>query len=82
MTAEVSEDLDSAITLEELLNAVKATNRGRTPGIDGIEVELYLELWDILGPIWLDTLNYAIEKGAFHRDLNTAQEWVAPTSLC
>lgn len=34
--------LDSPITLEELLKAIKATNRGCTPGIDGIPVELYL----------------------------------------
>lgn len=64
--------LESDMTLEELLKALKATNKGKTPGIDGIPVELYLELWDVLGPVWLDTLNYAIERGAFHRDLNTA----------
>lgn len=67
-------DLDIPITLEELPvhTAVKLTNRGRSPGIDGIPVELYLELWNIIGPIWLDTINTAIEKGFFHRDLNTA----------
>lgn len=66
-----SKDLDIPITLEELHTAVKLTNRGRSPGIDGIPVELYLEQWNIIGPIWLDTINSAIEKGFFHRDLNT-----------
>ncbi len=70
--------LDSPITLEELLKAVKATNKGRTLGIDGIPVELYLALWDILGPVWLETLNYATDKGTFHRDLNTALITVIP----
>lgn len=70
--------LDSPITLEELLKAVKATNKGRTPGIDGIPVELYLALWDILGPLWLETLNYATDKGSFHGDLNTALITVIP----
>lgn len=62
--------LDSPITLSDLWKAVQNTNKGCTPGLDRIAVELYLVLWDILGPIWLDTLNYAIENGAFHRDLN------------
>lgn len=70
--------LDSSITLNELLKAVKSTNKGRTPGIDGIPVELYLTFWDILGPIWLDTINYAIGNGEFHRDLNTALITVIP----
>lgn len=54
-----SKDLDIPITLEELPvhTAVKLTNRGCSPGIDGIPVELYLELWNIIGPIWLDTIN-------------------------
>ena len=67
-----SKDLDAPITLDELHTAVKLTNRGRSPGIDGIPAELYLELWNIVGPIWLDTINSAIEKGFFHKDLNTA----------
>ena len=61
LTAEDGGELDSAITLEESLKAVKSTNMGKTPGMDGIPVQLYLELWDILGPIWMDTLNYAVE---------------------
>lgn len=44
LSSEDSELLDSPITLVELFNAVKATNKGRTPGIDGIPVELYLAL--------------------------------------
>ncbi len=47
-------------------------------GIDGIPVELYLALWYILGPIWLETVNYAVENGWFHQDLNTALIAVVP----
>ena len=78
LSAEDTDALDSAITLEELLKAVKATNKGKTPGVDGIPVEVYFAFWDILGPIWLDTLNYAVEQGGFHRDLNTALITVIP----
>ena len=73
-----SEELDAPLTLHELHTAVKLTNRGRSPGIDGIPAELYLELWNIIGPIWLDTINAAIGKGCFHKDLNTALISVLP----
>lgn len=64
--------------MDELFKAVKASNKGRTSGIDGISVELYLSLWDIIGPTWLETLNYAIERGFFHREFNTALITVIP----
>lgn len=78
LSAEDAKMLDSPITIDELLSAVKATNKGRTPGIDGIPVEIYLAIWDIIGPIWLETLNYAVAHGSFHRDLNTALITVIP----
>lgn len=78
LTAEETENLDKPITLEELLKAVKGTKKGRTPGIDGIPVELYLQLWDLLGPIWLEAIHYASNIGSFHRDLNTALITVIP----
>ena len=36
------------ITEEELLDAVKAFNVGKTPGLDGIPVEVYQTFFDIL----------------------------------
>lgn len=64
--------MDALITIVELHTAVKLTNRGRSPGIDGIPGELCLEPWDILAPIWLDTVNSAIRRCPFHKALNTA----------
>lgn len=52
LSEEDTQELDSAITLEEFLKAVKSTNKGRTPGIDGIPVELYLALWDVLNKVF------------------------------
>jgi hypothetical protein len=40
------------------------------PGIDGKPPELILNFWDDLGPVTLQSLNIAIEKGQFHRDIN------------
>ena len=67
-----SKELEAPITLDERHTAVKLTSGGRSSGTDGIPAELYLELWNIIGPIWLDTINYAIKKGYFHKYLKTA----------
>lgn len=44
----------------------------------GLPAELYFTFWDILCPIWLSTLNSAIDKGCLHQDLNTALITVLP----
>lgn len=46
--------------------------RGKYPGLDGIPPELYLELWDYIGPFMLDSFKFATEKGIFHRDQKTS----------
>lgn len=42
LSVERTTSLHSSITLEELLKAVKATNKGRTASIDSMPVELFL----------------------------------------
>ncbi len=78
LSKEEADSLDSEITLEELHNAVLGSHKGKSPGIDGIPVDLYLVLWDLIGHIWLSTINDAISKGHFHKDLNTALITVLP----
>lgn len=73
-----TEKLEAPITLEELFQAVKLTNMGRSPGIDGLPAELYLSLWEMLGPLWLDALNFALDEGSLLKDLNTALISVLP----
>lgn len=46
-------DLGGPITLMELETMLKMTNKGRSPGLDGIPPELVLHFWDILGPVLL-----------------------------
>jgi len=44
----------------------------KSPGPDGIPPELYLAVWDVVGPLILNSMNYAIKHGMLHRDQNTA----------
>lgn len=64
--------LESPITLDELHEALKDMNRGKSPGWDGIPPEMYLAFWDDLGPILLEMIQQAINEGSFNRDINTA----------
>lgn len=41
--------LDSPITLNELYEALKLMNHGKSPGLDGIPPELYLTFWEGFG---------------------------------
>ncbi len=34
--------------------------------------ELYLEIWDLVGILMLNSFNLAIERGVFHRDQKTS----------
>lgn len=64
--------LDSLITLSEVKEALESMNKEKAPGLDGLPPELYLVIWDLLGPLLLNSLNFAIDTGCFYRDQNTA----------
>lgn len=52
--------LEAPINLEELRLAIKAMNRGSSPGLDGISAELFEAFRLQLGPLLLNMLNFAI----------------------
>lgn len=64
--------LENPISLKELESAVKSLNRGKSPGLDGLPPEFYVVFWDQVGPLILDSINYAIKQGSFHRDQRNA----------
>ena len=65
-------DLGRPISLKELETALKMTNKGKSPGPDGIPPELILHFWDILGPVLLGSIRSAVEKGSFPAHTNAA----------
>ena len=66
------DSLEAPLSLEELHEALKSLQKGKSPGLDGLPPELYLEIWDVVGTLMLDSFNFAIEHGTFHRDQKTS----------
>ena len=64
--------LGSPLSLDELKQSLAKMNKGRSPGSDGINPEVYLKFWTLLGPPLLDMFNTAVQKGSFGREVNTA----------
>lgn len=60
------------MTIEELKSALDSMSTNKAPGLDGIPPELLKILWDIIAPLILNSLNFALETGALHRDQNPA----------
>ncbi len=66
------EYLEAPLSLEELHVSLEGLRGGRSPGLDGLPPELYLEIWDLVGVRMLSSFDFAIEHGAFHRDQKTS----------
>ncbi len=58
------ESLEAPLSLEELHVSLKSLQKGKSPGLDGLPPELYLEIWDLVGTLMLNSFNFAIEQGA------------------
>ena len=54
---------EGSLTLAEASEALKLSNRNRTPGPDGLSVEFYLAFWSKLGPLLVDTFNESLREG-------------------
>lgn len=64
--------LDAPIILTELKEALENMNTGKLPGFDGISLEFILAFWPQLGQLFSNMIQFAILKGTFSRDVNTA----------
>ena len=51
------------LSLQELSDAVKTLNLGKSNGPDGFLVEFYLHFWEILGPLLLGVANQCFRDG-------------------
>ncbi len=53
-------------------NTIVLYNSNSIYSLDGLPPELYLEIWDLVGILMLNSFNFAIEHGVFHRDQKTS----------
>ena len=56
------EKLEKPLTGGEIFSALKSLPEGRSPGIDGIPTEFYVEFWDDLNLTMLDLFNYILQE--------------------
>ena len=61
---DVSQSLcDGSITEAECLSAIKAFQRNKTPGTDGLTAEFYLCFWKEISCPLIDCLNHGARQG-------------------
>lgn len=72
LTEEVKVDLDKDITVEELLQAIKSINSGKTPGPYGLPIEFYKTFQKQLLTPLLDMFNESFNSGTLPPTLRLA----------
>ena len=72
LDSDVSTELDSVLTLEEINNAVLQLGNNKSPGLDGLTSEFYRTFWPTLKDDYLSVLNYAIESGTLPHSFRRA----------
>ena len=63
LTHEQQEYLEKKITTNEYLEALKSFDKNKTPGNDGLTVEIYLGFWHLIEKCLVNSLNFAHEHG-------------------
>ena len=54
---------EGPLTLAEASEALRLSNRNKSPGPDGLSVEFYACFWDKLGTLLVDVFNQGLERG-------------------
>jgi exonuclease III len=70
LTDEKSAELEGPIAEAELLEALKSTPNGKSPGSDGLNAEFYKIFWTDIKEVLLNSINQAFTLG----ELNTTQK--------
>lgn len=78
LTGEEKVTLNAPFTVEELGRAAKIM---KNPGPDGVPVELFQELWPVVGPQLTEILNQGVAQGSFPPDLTKGHIVLLPKKL-
>jgi hypothetical protein len=63
LSPEEQTELAKPLDKHKVLEAVRASPKGKSPGIDGIPCEFYKEYWDIVGEDMVGVLNEVLQGG-------------------
>ena len=67
LSDETKSDLERPISIEELGLLMTSMQKGKTPGCNGLPVEIYASLWDTTAVPLHNAILYAFNKGELHR---------------
>ena len=72
LSAADREVCEGALLLEEATEALKLSNRNKTPGPDGLSVEFYLKFWPRLGPLLVEVFNECLRASELCESMKTS----------
>ena len=78
LTKEQSDELDTPITLEDIISTIKNLNLGKSPGPDGLTSEFYLHFADLVGPGLHTLIEYIHRTGQLTDTQNTSYITLIP----
>ncbi len=61
----ISDIMNSVVTLEEVVHAINMLKSGKSPGIDGVPIDIFKSLQNDLSPNLVILFNYILEKGVY-----------------
>ncbi len=64
----IQEVLDSVITADEITSALQNLKKGKSPGADGIPIDLFIDCEKSLNPLLCDLFNYILENESYPAD--------------
>lgn len=70
ITNEVSENLDSDLTKDEVKLALFQMNKNKSPGLDGLTVEFYQSFWSVISDDFIAVLNDCYKIGQLCKSMN------------
>lgn len=65
------DQLDAEFTIEELTTALNSLPSNKTPGLDGLSVELYKKFWHKLAPLYIHAIQFCIGEGRLNPSART-----------
>ena len=64
MSAQESSSCEGPLTLSDCSLALKQMSKGKSPGSDGLTTDFYKAFWHLIGPLVIDSLNFAFLTGS------------------